>query len=152
MTESTGTRLLILMHCRDGMISKSDLSLFSMCDTIDEAYDSVIRHLRKYYSKEKEPTVIEPFYTSGNKKPSSRVLRSIFIGSLEATCGLIFSIRFLTEGFTKNVRFLYSFRTPDLSYFFLNVLELYQWIHFLNRNATNLFHLASWLFSDSIIF
>src|SRR3990170_6798617 len=32
-----------------GMISKSDLSLFSMCDTIDEAYDAIIRHLKKYY-------------------------------------------------------------------------------------------------------
>ena len=44
-----------------GVISKSDLSLFSMCDTIDEAYDSIIRHLKKYYSKEKQTTVIEPF-------------------------------------------------------------------------------------------
>jgi uncharacterized protein (TIGR00730 family) len=43
-----------------GMISKSDLSLFTMCDTIDEAYDAIIRHLKKYYSKEKEPKVIEP--------------------------------------------------------------------------------------------
>jgi uncharacterized protein (TIGR00730 family) len=43
-----------------GMISKSDLSVFSMCDTIDEAYDSVIKHLKKYYSKEKEPKIIEP--------------------------------------------------------------------------------------------
>ena len=43
-----------------GMVSKSDLSLFTMCDTIDEAYDAIIRHLKKYYSKEKEPKVIEP--------------------------------------------------------------------------------------------
>jgi len=43
-----------------GMISKSDLSLFTMCDTIDEAYNAIINHLRKYYSKEKEPKVIEP--------------------------------------------------------------------------------------------
>jgi uncharacterized protein (TIGR00730 family) len=43
-----------------GMINKSDLSLFSMCDTIDEAYDAIIRHLKKYYSREKEPKVIEP--------------------------------------------------------------------------------------------
>jgi len=43
-----------------GMISKSDLSLFTMCDTIDEAYDAIIKHLKKYYSKEKEPKVIEP--------------------------------------------------------------------------------------------
>jgi phosphate uptake regulator len=34
--------------------------LFTLCDTIDEAYDAIIRHLKKYYSKEKEPKVIEP--------------------------------------------------------------------------------------------
>ena len=43
-----------------GMISKSDLNLFTMCDTIDEAYEAIIKHLKKYYSKEKEPKVIEP--------------------------------------------------------------------------------------------
>ena len=43
-----------------GMISKSDLSLFSMCDTIDEAYEAVIKHLKRYYSKQKEPKIIEP--------------------------------------------------------------------------------------------
>ena len=43
-----------------GMISKSDLSLFSFCDTIDEAFDAVVKHLKKYYSKEKEPKIIEP--------------------------------------------------------------------------------------------
>jgi len=31
-----------------------------------------------------------------------------------------FFMRFLTEGFVKNVRFLNSFNTPDRSYFFLN--------------------------------
>jgi len=43
-----------------GMISKSDLSLFTICDTIDEAYDTIIKHLKKYYSKDKEPKIIEP--------------------------------------------------------------------------------------------
>ena len=43
-----------------GMISKSDLNLLTMCDTIDEAYDQIIKHLKKHYSKEKEPKVIEP--------------------------------------------------------------------------------------------
>ena len=43
-----------------GMISKSDLGLFTMCDTIDETFDAIIKHLKKYYSKEKEPKVIEP--------------------------------------------------------------------------------------------
>ena len=43
-----------------GMISKSDLNLLTMCDSIDEAYDQIIKHLKKHYAKEKEPKVIEP--------------------------------------------------------------------------------------------
>ena len=43
-----------------GMISKSDLNLLTMCDSIDEAYNQIIKHLKKHYSKEKEPKVIEP--------------------------------------------------------------------------------------------
>jgi len=43
-----------------GMISKSDLSLFTMCDTIDEAYNAIVKHLKRYYSKQKEPKIIEP--------------------------------------------------------------------------------------------
>lgn len=34
-----------------------------------------------------------------------------------------FSCLFFIEGLTKNVRFLYSFNIPDLSYFFLNLLR-----------------------------
>ena len=36
---------------------------------------------------------------------------------------MIFSIRFSIEGFVKKVLFLNSFRTPDRSYFFLNLLR-----------------------------
>jgi uncharacterized protein (TIGR00730 family) len=43
-----------------GMISREDLNLFSICDTIDDAFNSIVKHLKKYYSKEKEPKVIEP--------------------------------------------------------------------------------------------
>jgi uncharacterized protein (TIGR00730 family) len=43
-----------------GMISKTDLNLFSFCDSIDDAYNIIIKHLKKYYAKEKEPKVIEP--------------------------------------------------------------------------------------------
>jgi hypothetical protein len=43
-----------------GMISRSDLNLLTMCDSLDEAYDKIIKHLKKHYSKEKEPKVIEP--------------------------------------------------------------------------------------------
>lgn len=43
-----------------GMISKSDLNLFSLTDSIDDAFDIIVKHLKKYYSKEKEPKIIEP--------------------------------------------------------------------------------------------
>ncbi len=43
-----------------GMISKSDLNLFSLTDSIDDAFDVIVKHLKKYYSKEKEPKIIEP--------------------------------------------------------------------------------------------
>jgi len=43
-----------------GMISKADLSVFSLCDTVDEAFETIIKHLKKYYSKAKEPKIIEP--------------------------------------------------------------------------------------------
>lgn len=43
-----------------GMISKSDLNLFSLTDSIDNAFETIVKHLSKYYSKEKEPEVIEP--------------------------------------------------------------------------------------------
>lgn len=43
-----------------GMISKNDLNLFSMCSNIDEAYNLIVKHLDRYYTKQKEPEVIEP--------------------------------------------------------------------------------------------
>jgi predicted Rossmann-fold nucleotide-binding protein len=43
-----------------GMISESDVNLFSMCSNIDDAYNIIIKHLNKYYTKQKEPEVIEP--------------------------------------------------------------------------------------------
>ena len=43
-----------------GMISKSDVNLFSMCSNIDDAYNIIVKHLNKYYTKQKEPEVIEP--------------------------------------------------------------------------------------------
>ena len=44
----------------NGMINRNDLNLFTMCDTIDDAYNVIVKHLSKYYTKEKEPVVIEP--------------------------------------------------------------------------------------------
>ncbi|MBT8380286.1 MAG: TIGR00730 family Rossman fold protein [Ignavibacteria bacterium] len=43
-----------------GMISKSDVKLFSMCSNIDDAYDIIVKHLSRHYAKQKEPDVIEP--------------------------------------------------------------------------------------------
>lgn len=43
-----------------GMISKSDINLFSMCSNVDDAYNIIIKHLNRYYEKQKEPEVIEP--------------------------------------------------------------------------------------------
>jgi len=43
-----------------GVISKSDMNAFIMCESVDEAYDAVIKHLKKHYAKQKEPKVIEP--------------------------------------------------------------------------------------------
>ena len=43
-----------------GLISASDLKLFSFCNSLDEAYDAIVKHLKKYYTKGKEPAVIEP--------------------------------------------------------------------------------------------
>jgi len=43
-----------------GMISKSDLNLLNFCSSLDEAFDTIVKHLKKHYAREKEPTVIEP--------------------------------------------------------------------------------------------
>jgi uncharacterized protein (TIGR00730 family) len=44
----------------NGMINRNDLNLFTMCDTIDDAYNVIVKHLKRYYTKEKEPEIIEP--------------------------------------------------------------------------------------------
>jgi uncharacterized protein (TIGR00730 family) len=43
-----------------GMISESDLKLLNFCNSVDEVYQKIIKHLEKNYSKEKAPVVIEP--------------------------------------------------------------------------------------------
>jgi uncharacterized protein (TIGR00730 family) len=43
-----------------GMISESDLKLLNFCSSIDEVFDKVVKHLEKYYSRGKVPTIIEP--------------------------------------------------------------------------------------------
>ena len=43
-----------------GMISESDLKLLNFCSSIDEVFDKVVKHLEKYYTRGKVPTIIEP--------------------------------------------------------------------------------------------
>lgn len=43
-----------------GVVNQDDLNLFTMCNSIDQAYDVIIKHLKKHYSKEKESEIIEP--------------------------------------------------------------------------------------------
>jgi uncharacterized protein (TIGR00730 family) len=43
-----------------GMISEEDLKLLNFCNSVDEVFDKVVKHLDKHYSKEKVPTIIEP--------------------------------------------------------------------------------------------
>jgi len=44
----------------NGMISDSDLKLFNFCNSVDETFKKIVRHLNKHYSKTKEPEIIEP--------------------------------------------------------------------------------------------
>ena len=43
-----------------GMIDESDLKLLNFCSSIDEVFDKVVKHLEKYYTRGKVPTIIEP--------------------------------------------------------------------------------------------
>jgi uncharacterized protein (TIGR00730 family) len=43
-----------------GVISKSDLNLFSFCNTVDEAFKLITTHFQKYYLIEKESETGEP--------------------------------------------------------------------------------------------
>lgn len=43
-----------------GLISAEDLKHFTFCNSLDQAYDAIVKHLKKYYAKGKEPAVIEP--------------------------------------------------------------------------------------------
>jgi len=43
-----------------GMINEEDLKLIHFCNSVDEMFDKVVKHLKKHYAREKEPEVIEP--------------------------------------------------------------------------------------------
>jgi uncharacterized protein (TIGR00730 family) len=44
----------------NGVINKSDLSNFTFCNTIEEAFNSIVSHFDKHYLTKKEPETIEP--------------------------------------------------------------------------------------------
>jgi uncharacterized protein (TIGR00730 family) len=44
----------------EGVISESDMKLFSFANNIDDVYRRITTHLEKYFLKDKEPDVIEP--------------------------------------------------------------------------------------------
>ena len=43
-----------------GMINEADLKLFNFCNSLDEVFTKITDHLKKHYTKEKGPQVIEP--------------------------------------------------------------------------------------------
>jgi uncharacterized protein (TIGR00730 family) len=43
-----------------GMIGESDLKLLNFCNSIEEAYEKIVKHLDKHYSREKPSAIIEP--------------------------------------------------------------------------------------------
>lgn len=43
-----------------GMISKSDMNIFSFCNTVDQAFNLIKNHFEKYYLTEKEKKLTEP--------------------------------------------------------------------------------------------
>ena len=43
-----------------GMISEKDIKLFNFCSSIEEAFNKIVDHLKRHYTKGKEPQVIEP--------------------------------------------------------------------------------------------
>ncbi|MCL5028694.1 MAG: LOG family protein [Bacteroidetes bacterium] len=43
-----------------GVINKSDLGYFNFCNTVDEAYESIVKHFDKHYLTKKETEIIEP--------------------------------------------------------------------------------------------
>ena len=133
-----------------GVISKSDLSLFSMCNTVDEAFDIITTHFKKNYLNAKEKENRCPKFRFKIKMPLVKRQKNYFMISTRCARrrAFNFSIRFFTEGFTKNVRFLNSLRTPDLSYFFLKLLKALSMDSFSPTDIpTKKIHLAFGYFS-----
>ncbi len=44
----------------NGVVNKSDLNYFNFCNTVDEAYASIVKHFDRHYLTKKEPEIIEP--------------------------------------------------------------------------------------------
>lgn len=43
-----------------GMINEEDLKLIHFCNSVDEMFEKIVKHLKKHYARGKEPEVIEP--------------------------------------------------------------------------------------------
>ena len=43
-----------------GVINRSDLGYLNFCNTVDEAYESIVKHFDKHYLNKKESEIIEP--------------------------------------------------------------------------------------------
>jgi hypothetical protein len=44
----------------NGVIGKSDLSILNFCNTVDEAFTTIVNHFDKYYLSKKDPGITEP--------------------------------------------------------------------------------------------
>jgi len=44
----------------NGVINKSDLNNFTFCNSVDEAFDNIVKHFDKHYLTKKESNVLEP--------------------------------------------------------------------------------------------
>ncbi len=44
----------------NGTINKSDLSLLTFCNSVDEAFKCIVKHFDKHYLRKKEPQPLEP--------------------------------------------------------------------------------------------
>lgn len=44
----------------NGVINKSDLNNFSFCNSVDEAFETIVKHFDKHYLAKKEQNVLEP--------------------------------------------------------------------------------------------
>ena len=44
----------------NGVINKSDLNYLNFCNTVDEAFENIVRHFDRHYLNKKESEIVEP--------------------------------------------------------------------------------------------